>query len=90
MRVLILGKLTHAAGFAALIGAGAARMRFGPFLLANLLASIPKSLVFITIGYLFGEAHEAIGQWLTISSAVVLALVAGGAMIWLRRRRTRS
>ncbi len=90
MRVLVVGKLTHAVGFAALIGAGAARMRFGPFLLANLLASVPKSLVFIAIGYLFGEAHEAIGQWLTIVSAVVLGLAAGGALIWLRRRRARS
>lgn len=90
MRVLILAKLTHAAGFAALIGAGAARMRFWPFLLANLLASVPKSLFFVAIGYLFGEAHEAIGEWLTIASAVMLVLVAGGIMIWLRRRRARS
>ncbi len=91
MRVLILGKLTHAVGFAALIGAGAARMRFGPFLLANFIASVPKSLVFVAIGYLFGEAHEAVGQWLTLASAVVLAVVAGGVVVvWLRRRRAMS
>lgn len=86
MRVLVVGKLTHAAGFAALIGAGAARMRLGPFLLANLLAGVPKSLAFVAIGYLFGEAHEAVGHWLTVGSAIVLVVIGGGVVIWLRRR----
>ena len=87
VRVLVIGKLTHAAGFAVLIGAGAAGMRFLPFVLANLLASIPKSLFFVALGALFGSAHAAIGQWLTIGSAVVLLLMAGGAALYLHRRR---
>ena len=87
VRVLVIGKLTHAAGFAVLIGAGAARMRFLPFVLANLLASIPKSLTFLAIGYLFGSAYAAIGQWLSIGSAVVLLLFVAAAALYLHRRR---
>ena len=87
VRVLIIGKLTHAAGFAVLIGAGAARMRLLPFVLANLLATVPKSLVFVAIGYLFGRAHAVIGQWLSIGSGVLLILMAGVAAVIYRRRR---
>lgn len=90
VRVLVIGKLTHAAGFAVLMGAGAARMPLVPFILANFLASIPKALLFVAIGYLFGSAHEAIGHWLSVGSAVLLALLVGGVVIWFRRRKARS
>lgn len=86
-RVLIVAKLTHAAGFAALIGAGAARMPLGAFLLANLVAAVPKSLFFIAIGYLFGGAHDTIGAWLSIGSGVVLLVLGGVLVVWLRRRK---
>ena len=56
VRLLVIGKLTHAAGFAVLFAAGAARMPFLTFVLANLLATIPKSLILFAIGYMFGSA----------------------------------
>lgn len=90
MRVLVIAKLTHVAGFAALLGAGAARMRFLPFFVANLLAAIPKSLFFVAIGYLFGGAHETIGRWLSIGSAVALLLLGAATVIYLRRRDAAS
>lgn len=86
-RVLIVGKLTHAAGFAVLVGAGAARMRIGPFLLANLIAGVPKALFLIAVGYLFGSAHDAIGHWISVVSAVLLVAMGGGLVYWLRRRK---
>lgn len=89
VRVLVVAKLTHVAGFAALLGAGAARMRFLPFLLANLAAAIPKSLFFVAIGYLFGGAHETIGRWLSIGSAALLLLLGAGVAIYLRRKAGR-
>lgn len=84
--VLVAGKLTHAAGFAVLIGVGASRMRFVPFVLANLLAA---SLAFLALGYFFGTAHAAIGQWLSIGSAALLLLMAGAAPCLHRRREVR-
>ncbi len=88
-RILVVAKLTHAAGFAALTAAGAARMPFVTFLLANTLASIPKSLVFVALGYLFGSAYETIASWLSVeAAALVLALaVGGGVVVYLRHRR---
>ena len=75
-RLLVLGKLTHGAGFALLIAAGVARMPFGQFILVNLAATLPKSLFFVALGYLAGSAFAAIGQWLFVFSFAVIGLVA--------------
>lgn len=88
-RMIVIGKLTHAAGFAVLMAAGAARMAFGPFLLANLAATLPKSLVLMAIGYAFGSAHVLIAQWISFGSAIlfgVLALIAIAYLIYHKRR----
>lgn len=72
--MLVGGKLTHAAGFAVLAAAGAARMPFGKFLVVNLLATIPKSLAFVGLGLLFGGAHAQIAAWLSAGSVVVIGV----------------
>lgn len=92
VRVLVVGKLTHAAGFAVLVGAGAARMPFGTFVLANFLATIPKSLALVAVGYLFGSAHALIAQWISWGPFVILPLllVGGGVLYYLKRRRPTS
>ena len=88
VRVLVVGKLTHAAGFAVLIAAGAARMPFGTFVLANFLATIPKSLALVALGYVFGSAHGLIAQWFSLGSVVILAGVALiiAVIIWRKRK----
>lgn len=83
-RLLVIGKLTHAAGFAMLIAAGAARMPFGQFLMINLMATIPKCLFFMAVGYLAGSAFASVGQWLFIFSVVVIGII---ALIGLARWR---
>ena len=88
VRVLVVGKLTHAAGFAVLIAAGAARMPFGTFVLANFLATIPKSLALVAVGYLFGSAHALIAQWISWGPFVILpVLLVGGAMLYYHKRK---
>lgn len=88
VRVLIIGKLTHAAGFAVLFAAGAARMPFMTFVLANLVATIPKSLTLVAVGYLFGSAHAVIAEWFSVASVVILGLLALTLLIlWMRRRK---
>jgi membrane protein DedA with SNARE-associated domain len=89
-RLMVLGKLTHAAGFAVLIAAGAARVSVLQFVVVNLLASLPKTLVFFALGYAFGQAQERIGHWLSVGSgAVVLALAIGGGLALVLRHRSR-
>lgn len=85
-RTLVLAKLTHSLGFAALIGAGAARMPFGLFLWFNLLATLPKSAVFLGLGYALGHLSGQAGTWmwwLTVGGFFAAVLAAG----WLHRKR---
>ena len=84
VRMVLIGKITHAAGFAVLIAAGAARMPFGRFILANLVATIPKSLAFVAVGYLFGSAHERIALWFSNATLALIGLGAFGFVIWLQ------
>ena len=74
-RILVIGKLTHAAGFAVLIAAGAVRMRFLPFLAANFAATVPKSLALAALGYLAGSAYGRIADWIYWGSALVLGIL---------------
>ena len=89
VRVVVVGKLTHAAGFAVLIAAGAARMPFMTFVMANFLATIPKSLALVAVGYLFGSAHALIAEWFSVGTAVILAgLLAGVAVMVYRKHKS--
>jgi membrane-associated protein len=83
VKLLILGKLTHAAGFAILIAAGAARMPFAAFMGANLAATVPKSLVLVGLGYAFGAAYSQISNGIYWASLAILAL---GLVIFLTRK----
>lgn len=91
VRILIIGKLTHAAGFAVLLAAGAARVPFRTFFFVNLLTTIPKCLVFLALGYGFGAAHARLASWLSWGSAlVVMGLVAAVAGWWWHRYRQQA
>ena len=88
-RILVLGKLTHSAGFAVLLAAGMARMPFGQFLALNLLATLPKVGVFLWLGWWFGAVSSGrIGNWLLGGSFLVLLCVAAAVLFHgLSRKR---
>jgi len=90
-RTLIVGKLTHTLGALALIAAGVAHMRFLPFLWYNLIATLPKSLFFLVLGYSLGLAYSRIDSWIfwfSLEPLVVLAL--WGLNRYFRRRERRK
>lgn len=89
-RTIVLTKLTHAFGIAVLPAAGAARMNVPSFLLFNLLATLPKTLFFLAVGYLLGQAHARIGNWIWWGSALVLLAGAGYLVYRWRHRKAHS
>jgi len=89
VRILAVGKLTHAAGFAVLLAAGAAKVPYRTFFLVNLLVTIPKSLALLALGYGFGAAHARLASWLSWGSALMVGLLALGVVIWFLWRRHR-
>ncbi len=87
-RTLILAKITHSAGFAALLAAGAGRMPLGYFLWYNLLGTLPKTLAFVVVGYSFGYAYATIDNYLFRGSLVVLVALAVALGVWIWRRKS--
>ncbi|MCG8710217.1 VTT domain-containing protein [Brenneria sp. 4F2] len=83
-KILAFGKLTHSAGAAILLAAGMARMRIRPFLFYNTLATVPKSLFFVAIGYAFGHFAAQVDGWIAWGSLVLLVLLFVGGMAWLK------
>ncbi|MCR8547836.1 VTT domain-containing protein [Salipiger sp. P9] len=89
-RTLVFGKLTHSAGAAVLVAAGLARMPMLRFFWINLLATIPKSLFFVALGYAFGSAYSKIDDWIARISLLLLGVLVMAGIIWLLKRATRK
>ena len=90
-RTLLVGKWTHTAGAAVLFAAGVARMNFAAFLFWNTLATIPKSLIFVVIGYSFGHLYNSINDWIGRASVLMGTILIFTAVIfWWRRHSKRE
>jgi membrane protein DedA with SNARE-associated domain len=85
-RMLVFGKLTHAAGFLVLLAAGAARVPILPFVGYNLLGTLPKSAIFLLLGFFLGASYHRIDTYLWIASCVALLLVCVVVAVYVRRR----
>ncbi len=89
--LLIIGKLTHVAGFAVILTAGFARMPPGAFLAVTVVAAVPKVMALAGAGWVFGLSL-GVGDMgfgdLTSSNLVAVLASAGllGAAAVLGRR----
>lgn len=88
-RTLLLGKITHSAGFAVLVAAGMARMPLLWFFWFNLVGTVPKSLFFVGLGYGFGAAYSKIDSWITGGTLAMGVVVVAFAAGWVIHRRVR-
>lgn len=53
-KIFAFGKITHSFGMYILIAAGILKTPFTPFVTFNFLATLPKVLVLVLVGYYFG------------------------------------
>jgi membrane protein DedA with SNARE-associated domain len=75
-KTLALGKLAQGVGPVVLVTAGVIRMPLGRFILVSLVLTVPKSLLFILIGYYFGHAYTRINSYVnSVGLFTVLAVV---------------
>ena len=89
-KTLLLGKISHGVGGAFLVAAGVAKMPFQKFLWFNFVATIPKSLLLILIGFYFGQAISKINSSLELISAISIgiAVVVGiGYLLYSPKKR---
>jgi membrane protein DedA with SNARE-associated domain len=76
-KTLIIGKLAQVLGAVVLVAAGIARVPFRKFIWYNFIATLPKSLVLLLIGYYSGESYVKISSYLdyTAIGTVVAAVI---------------
>jgi membrane protein DedA with SNARE-associated domain len=88
-RTLLFGKWTHSAGMPILFAAGMAKMNFALYLWFNLLGTLPKTLLFVLVGYFLGAAYASIDAYIYRGSQILLGLtvVVGGAYLLRNWRR---
>jgi len=86
MRTLFLGKLVYGFETITLVAAGVAKVPFVKFTLYTALPTIPKSLLFVVVGYYFGHAYNQISQYLdNVALAVgIMAVLAVGTLLAYR------
>jgi membrane protein DedA with SNARE-associated domain len=86
-KTLIIGKLSHTVGAVVLVAAGVARMPFWKFIWYNLIATLPKSLVLLLIGFYFGEFYTRINTYLdyTAIGTVALAVIFTATYFMMKR-----
>lgn len=63
-KILFFGKLSHVIGAPILVAAGAVKVSLRDFLWFNFWATLPKSLIFLLLGYYFGHALRALKFYL--------------------------
>jgi membrane protein DedA with SNARE-associated domain len=79
-KTILLGKWTQHLGAPILIACGMSKMSIRKYLFFNLTGTIPKVLIFVLIGYYFGQAYDKIDKYfgyasLSVAVAVILVIV---------------
>jgi membrane protein DedA with SNARE-associated domain len=86
-KTLLLGKVTQGVGALILVGAGAARMRAGRFMVFNLIVTVPKSLALLLFGYYFGKAYGQASSVLDYAALASVLVVVIAFMAYIIPRR---
>lgn len=84
MRVIIMGKITHAFGTVFIVAAGLARMPVWEFIVAVLLPTLPKSLLLVIIGYYFGQFYPQIDASIKSITLVLFVVIGAGLLLYFR------
>lgn len=71
---ILIAKILHGVGGVVQIVAGLARMPFVEFLWVSFLGTLPKSLVLLIVGYVFGTYLSKIDNYLSIGGLILFIL----------------
>jgi membrane protein DedA with SNARE-associated domain len=83
-RTLLFGKWTHTAGMPIMVASGMGHMNFTAYMGFNLVGTLPKTLLFVTLGYYIGHAYAMIDTYIYRVSLLLLVVVLGTAAIYAR------
>jgi len=86
-KTILISKITHGIGPAILIAAGASHVTFKKFFIFSALGALPMSLIFLSIGYFFGQAYLSIGKyldWFGLAASGLAILIFFGYRLLIR------
>ncbi len=66
-----------------LIVAGATRMSFKKFTLVSTLITLPKVIIFMLLGYYFGQAYDKISDYIAHAGYFLIIFVAAAVLVYL-------
>lgn len=81
-KTLLFGKWTHSAGGAILVASGIARISLKKFIKFNFIGTVPKTLVFLLLGYYFGHAYAKIDTYLGYFTVAMLFVIISGLVAY--------
>ena len=90
VRLLLIGKWTHAIGALVLMSAGTIRMSIPRFLVVNLLATLPKTAALLLLGLFAGQHLPSLTTALSYAPFILLPIGATAVLLLLRRRRAHA
>ena len=74
-KTLIISKISHVIGLPFLIAAGIAKFRPSRFVLYDFIATIPKSLALMAVGYFFSQSIAIIDRDIRTASIIVAMFI---------------
>jgi membrane-associated protein len=83
VRMLLIGKWTHAIGFLVLLGAGTLRVNIGKFLAVSLLGSLPKCALLLAVGMFAAQLVPRLSDHAALASIVLVAVGLGAVAMTL-------
>lgn len=81
-KILFIAKITQVVGLPFLIGAGIFKWDLKKFMWFNFLAAVPKSLLWIIIGYFFGHASIAISRYFKYGTLISIGTLILSILIY--------
>ncbi|MDO8593278.1 MAG: DedA family protein [bacterium] len=81
--ILIWGKISHVFGSIILVSAGIVKVKYRDFLFFNFLATLPKSAIFILIGFYFGQAYARIYKYFDWTVLIMFSLGIASIIVYL-------
>ena len=74
IKTFLVAKFSHGLGTAIQMAAGVARVNFNEYLWVSVAATIPKTAIFLLIGFYMGDSYELINRYLTTTGWVFVMI----------------
>ncbi len=80
-KTIALAKISHGLGWPAMVIAGSIGVPFKPFIKLTSVVSLIKSIVFVVLGYLYGESYLLLHHYVSLAGFVITTIALVGLVV---------